>query len=187
VQRTEPGTGRIVSRRDLPGDLFGEGLALVGEKFYQLTWREGRALVWDMDLRAAGEFFFRGEGWGLCSDGEKLYMSDGSDCIHVVDPATFRRLRTFQVVTDKQTVPFLNELEWIGSQIWANVYMSDRIVRIDPATGHVKGIVDLAGLNARQRSETGEDVLNGIAHDSGRIFVTGKNWSRLFEIEIIEK
>lgn len=187
IQKVELQTGRILQRHDLGGEYFGEGLALHGDKFYQLTWQSGRAFVYNLDFTPAGEFSYKGEGWGLTSDGTHLYMSDGTDCIYVLDPATFRRLRTIQVVTDRQTVLYLNELEWIDGQIWANVYTSNLIVRIDPATGHVAGMIDLTVILPAEAVTPETDVLNGIAWDGRRVFVTGKNWSKLFEIELTEK
>ena len=126
---------------------------------------------------------------GLTTDGEKLYFSDGSADLHVIDPATFRREKRITVTCEGAPVPYLNELEWIDGRLWANVYTTDQIVIIDPATGRVEGIVDLTGLLPAEERTPQTDVLNGIAYDAatGRIFVTGKNWSKLFEIEIIRQ
>ena len=135
------------------------------------------------------EFRYPGEGWGLTTDGEKLYMSDGTANIYTLDPATFKREKRTTVTLRGETLNFLNELEWIDGKIWANVYTTDQIVIIDPATGAVEGIVDLTGLLPEEDVTPATDVLNGIAYDAagGRIFVTGKNWNKLFEIEIREK
>ena len=132
---------------------------------------------------------YPGEGWGLTTDGERLYLSDGTESIHVLDPETFRRERRITVTLEGEPVRFLNELEWIDGRIWANVYTTDQIVIIDPATGAVEGVVDLTGLLSQEDRTRQTDVLNGIAWDAagGRIFVTGKNWPKLFEIEILPK
>ena len=135
------------------------------------------------------DFRYPGEGWGLTTDGERLYLSDGTESIHVLDPETFRRERRITVTLEGEPVHFLNELEWIDGRIWANVYTTDQIVIIDPATGAVEGVVDLTGLLPDEDRTRQTDVLNGIAWDAagGRIFVTGKNWPKLFEIEILPK
>lgn len=183
-------TGKAGGRVDIPSKFFGEGIALLGDKIYQLTWMEGLAFVYDAATFAkTGEIGYRGEGWGLTSDGEKLYMSDGSDKIYTVDPVDFRRTSTINIRQGNHAVDRLNELEWIDGEIWANVYMTDRIVRIDPATGTVTGVVELTDLLPFADRAPDTDVLNGIAYDptAGRIFVTGKNWPKLFEIELIER
>lgn len=190
LQTVEPETGktRVVAR--LPRSEFGEGIALLDGKVYQLTWMENKAYVYDAATgRKLREFRYPGEGWGLTTDGEKLYMSDGSENIYTLDPETFRREKRTTVTFAGRPVPYLNELEWIDGRIWANVYTTDRIVMIDPATGAVEGVADLAGLLPAEERGPETDVLNGIAYDAAtkRIFVTGKNWSRLFEIELIEK
>ena len=176
----------------LPRSEFGEGIALLGGKLYQLTWQSNTAHVYSLEdgkLRKIRDFRYPGEGWGLTTDGEKLYMSDGTSTIHTVDPATFRREKRVTVTYKGAPVEYLNELEWIGGKIWANVYTTDQIVVIDPATGVVEGVVDLTGLLSETEMTATTDVLNGIAYDAegDRIFVTGKNWPKLYEIEIIEK
>lgn len=132
-------------------------------------------------------FAYAGEGWGLTTDGERLYMSDGSEYLRILDPETFRVQRSVPVTFRGAPVQLLNELEWIDGKIWANVYVTDQIVIIDPASGIVEGVIDLRGLLPDEEIAPDTDVLNGIAYDaaSERIFVTGKRWSKLFEIEII--
>lgn len=181
-------SGATVRQVPLPEECFGEGTALLNGKIYQLTWREGRVFVYDAaTLRRTGTFRYRGEGWGLATDGRVLYMSDGSDVIRVVDPDGFRVLHTFSVRAGSNRVRWLNELEWIGGELWANVYMTDRVVRIDPATGCVTGVIDFSGLLSPADMTPDTDVLNGIAYDAdgGRIFVTGKYWNKLFEVEVV--
>ena len=190
LQRIDLETGRAEVVAELPQREFGEGITVLGDKVYQLTWTSNVAHIYD---RATGrklkDVRYSGEGWGLTSDGSVLYMSNGTSRIFRLDPATFERKSSFTVTVRGEPVNFLNELEWIEGRLWANVYTLDRIVIIDPASGAVEGIVDLAGLLPESERTPGTDVLNGIAYDkeSGRIFVTGKNWSKLYEIELIEK
>ncbi|MDE5852126.1 MAG: glutaminyl-peptide cyclotransferase, partial [Alistipes sp.] len=149
-----------------------------------------KAYVYDAATgRETATFRYTGEGWGLTTDGEKLYMSDGSENIRIVDPVDFRRTGSITVTLRGEPVRLLNELEWIDGHIWANVYTTDYLLVIDPATGIVEGIVDLTGLLPDSDRTPDTDVLNGIARDAatGRIFVTGKNWPKLFEIEIVTK
>ena len=190
VQRLDPetGHGEVIFR--LPRSEFGEGITLLDGKLYQLTWQSNTAHVYDLATRKKiRDHRYAGEGWGLTTDGSKLYMTDGSANLYTIDPETFRRERTTTVTLRGEPVDFLNELEWIDGRIWANVYTTDQIVIIDPATGHVEGIVDLTGLLPAEERTPQTDVLNGIAYDAAtrRIFVTGKNWSKLFEIEIVRR
>lgn len=190
LQRLDLDTGRAQVVARLPRTEFGEGIALLDGKIYQLTWQSNTAHVYDA---ATGEklrdFRYPGEGWGLTTDGKKLYLSDGSANIHTLDPATFRRERHMTVTFEGRPVNLLNELEWVEGRIWANVYTTDRIVIIDPATGVVEGVVDLSGLLPEAETGPETDVLNGIAYDAAarRLFVTGKNWPKLYEIEILRK
>lgn len=190
VRKTDLASGRTEIVARLPRSEFGEGITLLGGKLYQLTWQSNTAHVYDAASgRKLRDHRYPGEGWGLTTDGRKLYMSDGTPTIHTVDPETFRREGRITVTCEGHPVPYLNELEWIDGRIWANVYTTDRIVVIDPATGAVEAIVDLAGLLSESDTTPDTDVLNGIAYDaaSGRIFVTGKNWPKLFEIELVEQ
>lgn len=186
----EPATGKVGRKVTLPERYFGEGLALVGDSLlYQLTWQEQRCFVYrKSDFRQVGVFAYSGEGWGLTSDrtGDSLYMSDGSSWVRVLDPADFSQWRRFQVRDHNGPVTEINELEWIGDRLWANLYLTDRIAVIDPATGYVTHYIDCSALETRIAHRRGTDVLNGIAHDpvTGRIFVTGKNWDKLFEIKV---
>lgn len=190
LQKVDLATGRTEVVARLPRSHFGEGIALVDGRIYQLTWHANTAHVYDA---ASGvklkELRYPGEGWGLTTDGEKLYLSDGSENIYTLDPATFRREKRTTVTLEGRPVHYLNELEWIEGKIWANVYTSDRIVVIDPSTGVVEAVVDLGGLLPEEDYAPTTDVLNGIAYDAAakRLFVTGKNWNKLFEIELIEK
>lgn len=190
LQRLDTATGgaEVVAR--LPRSEFGEGIALHDGRIFQLTWQSNTAHVYDAATgRPLRDFRYAGEGWGLTSDGERLYMTDGSSTLYTVDPETFRRTGRKTVTCEGRPVPMLNELEWIEGRIWANVYTTDRIVIIDPATGTVEGIVDLRGLLPAEETDYTTDVLNGIAYDPAakRIFVTGKRWPKLYEIEILPR
>ena len=190
LRRVELKTGRVVQQTALPDAFFGEGIAQIGDRIYQLTWQNGRAFVYDArTFEKRSEFHYKGEGWGLTTDGERLYMSDGTPLIRVLDPATFRPEREFTVTIEGRPLAYLNELEWIEDEIWANLYMTDQIVRIDPRSGVVTGRIDLTGILPIAERTPDTDVLNGIAWDSvgRRIFVTGKNWPKIFEVEVVKQ
>nr|MCU0729346.1 glutaminyl-peptide cyclotransferase [Sphingopyxis sp.] len=187
VRRVDLATGRILVRRALPDDQFGEGLARVGGELVSLTWLNGIAHRWDAaTLSPLGSWRFDGEGWGLASDGAQLYMSDGTATIRVIDPANFAVRRTIAVTQDGFPVRRLNELEIIDGRIWANIWMRPIIVIIDPASGRVVHRIDCSVLVTEMALSDGDSVLNGIAFDneSRRLFVTGKNWPTLFELRL---
>ena len=189
IWSTDLETGTTEQFASLPRSEFGEGITLLGDRLYQLTWTDNKAHVYDLRTgRIVSEFRYRGEGWGLTSDGTKLYMINGTSRIWRLDPATFGREGSIDVTLRGEPLEYLNELEWIDGRIWANVYTTDAIVIIDPATGVVEGLVDLRGLLAEEDIADDTDVLNGIAYDAAqrRIFVTGKRWNKIFEIEITE-
>jgi glutamine cyclotransferase len=186
LRRVELRTGRVVQIHRLPSEYFGEGITILGDKIYQLTWQNGVCFVYDRrTFRQITQFRYDGEGWGLTNDGKHLIMSDGSEVITFRDPDTFAEVRKITVRAQGKPVKNLNELEYIEGEIWANIWYSDIIARIDPSTGIVKAWVDMEGLPVPNRDI--EAVLNGIAYDrqNKRIFVTGKNWSKLFEIELV--
>ena len=191
VQTVDLTTGKTSVLTRLPRSEFGEGIARVGDELFQLTWQSNTAHVYDLKngCKKIRDHRYPGEGWGLTTDGTKLYMSDGTATIYTVEPATFRREKRVTVTFQGAPVNYLNELEWIGGRIWANVYTTEQIVIIDPATGIVEGVVDLTGILPEEEMTPATDVLNGIAYDAERerIFVTGKNWPKLYEIELIEK
>lgn len=183
-------TGRAELLASLSGEHFGEGISIVGDTLYQLTWRTNRLFRYDASSgKLLDEKLYAGEGWGLTTDGEKLYMSDGSSVITQRDPASFKVERRILVTVQGEPLEYLNELEWIEGKIWANVYTLNQIVVIDPQSGVVEGVVDLSGILPEEERTPATDVLNGIAYDAAgdRLFVTGKNWSRLFEIKIVEQ
>lgn len=184
-------SGRVIRRFEVPAPYFAEGLALVDAKLYQLTWQNYMGFVYDLSsFRQIDTFRYYGEGWGLTTDGERLVMSDGTAQIRFLKPDDATILETLNVkIPGGPPVSSLNELEWIDGEIWANVYQTDRIVKIDPVTGAVTGIIDLSGLLPNEGRTGREDVLNGIAYDPAtkRLFVTGKLWPLLFEIEIVPR
>ena len=197
VREVDAASGAVRRQVALPKRHFGEGLAIVGDRLIQLTWQEGVANVWDAEtFDRIDTFDFDGEGWGLCYDGRRLVMSDGSQRLTFRDPATFEVMGTLEV--DGGTLPplRLNELECVGDTVWANAWLTDTIVRIDPQGGRVTGVLDLAGLleqwgpgpDAPAAPEP-PDVLNGIAWDAavGTFLVTGKRWPALFEIRVAEE
>lgn len=187
VRRVEFPSGRVLRKTALSPELFGEGLALVGDRLVQLTWQSRLGLVYDRDtLRPLRRFSYNTEGWGLTYDGKNLIMSDGSDTLTYLDPTTYQPGRRLRVTLDGEPLRDLNELEWIKGEIWANVWQTDLIVRIAPATGRVTSYLDLSGMLKPALRHGEEDVLNGIAYDAqkDRIFVSGKLWPRLFEIKV---
>jgi glutamine cyclotransferase len=185
-------TGRILQLQDVPDKYFGEGLAAwksgSTDTLIQLTWQEHVALVYDrLTFRFLRTLPYTCEGWGLTQDGKNLILSDGTATLRFFDPSTFHLVRTIQVKDRGHPVTKLNELEFIHGQIYANIWYSDRIARISPATGKVLGWIDLAGLLPEGEQSSRDAVLNGIAYDSAhdRLFVTGKLWPKLFEIKIV--
>ncbi len=189
IRRLRLETGEVLQRRNIPAQYFGEGITLVGQELFQLTYREGVAFVYDVaTLNLKRSHTYRGEGWGLTYDGTSLVMSDGSDQLRFLDPATFSERRRIRVTAGGLAVREVNELEMMKGEIWANVWQTDRVARIDPETGHVLGWIDLSGLLTPAESRT-TDVLNGIAYDAqgDRIFVTGKLWPKLFEIRVVPR
>jgi glutaminyl-peptide cyclotransferase len=179
-------TGVVLRRSALDASLFGEGIAVVSARLFQLTWQNGRGYIYDADSFAPLDSFeFGGEGWGLTSDGSRMFMSDGSSTIKVVAADAFRIERTFEVTEAGKPVWMLNELEWVRGELWANIYQTEFIARIDPSSGAVLGWINLSGLlTPEQRSVAGArgGVANGIAYDATRdeILVTGKMWPHVF-------
>jgi glutaminyl-peptide cyclotransferase len=187
LRRVEWPSGRVVRRVDLPPNVFGEGLARVGNRLVQLTWQSGRAFVYDLKtLRPLEEFRYEGEGWGLAFDGTSLIVSDGTDVLTYRDPQRFAPTRRLAVTWNGRPLHRLNELEFIDGEVWANVWYTDFIVRIDPGSGRVSSYLDLTGLLPRGQRRQEDAVLNGIAYDPAtrRLFVGGKLWPSLFEIRV---
>ena len=187
LRRVDPDSGMVERRVDLPRDLFGEGVARVGGHLVQLTWQNGRALVWNLaTLGKEREISYQGEGWGLCFDGRHLIMSDGSETLALRDPESFARVGEIVVRRAGRPVRNLNELECVDGVVYANVWQDNHIARIDPRTGEVTGWIDASGLLAPEEAR-GADVLNGIAYlpATGHLALTGKLWPRIFEVEIV--
>ncbi len=186
LRKVDPETGKVISQVNLDGSLFGEGVALLGDHIYQLTWTSKVGFVYEKEtLRQINRIYYQTQGWGLATIGDSLVMSDGTNVIWYLDP-DFNVLSSVDVWDNKGMVDNLNELEMIDGELWANIWQTDRIARIDPRTGKVLGYVELNNLLPREESEPGTDVLNGIAWDAEgrRLFVTGKYWPRLFEITV---
>jgi glutamine cyclotransferase len=187
VRKVELDTGRVLHKTDLPASVFGEGMTDRGQQLLVLTWTSGVGYVLNLPgFDQAGSFAYPGEGWGLTRSAQALYMSDGSSQIRVLDPATLKERSRIDVSDEGRPIDQLNELEWVKGELYANVWQTDRIARIDPKTGHVLGWIDLSGLlREHGRPHRGVDVLNGIAYDAARdrLFVTGKLWPDLFEIQ----
>lgn len=183
-------TGRVERRMNFENRYFAEGSCVLGDRLYVLTWREQECFVYDIrSWDKLGSFRYQGEGWGLTTDGKSLIMSDGSSTLTFRNPATFAAERTVTVTLRGQKVLYLNELEYIKGEIWANVYGTDQIVRIDPGTGVVRGVINLRNLLPVQLRTRATDVLNGIAFDpkSGAVYVTGKYWPKMYRITLVEK
>ena len=186
--RTDLATGKVLQSKKISKEEFGEGITVLGDKIYQLTWLNGKLHIYDRaTLKHLSTHTYKGEGWGLTSNGEKLYMSDGTNYIRVINPETMKQEHRISVTLRGESLSYLNELEWIEGKIWANVYTTNHIVIINPENGVIEGVVDLSGILPTSEYDSRTDVLNGIAYDKAtkRIFVTGKNWSKLFEIKLI--
>jgi glutaminyl-peptide cyclotransferase len=190
VRKVELETGKVLQRHDVPDAYFGEGIVDWNHELIQLTWKSELGFVYDLaSFRQQRTFRYPGEGWALTRDSKHLYMSDGSPVLRVLDPNTLTATGSIMVTDNGEPVTNLNELEWVRGEIYANVWMTNRIARIDPATGHVTGWIDLSGLlDVSRLPDPGNDVLNGIAYDEqhDRLFVTGKRWPKLFEITLVK-
>jgi glutaminyl-peptide cyclotransferase len=187
LRRVDLASGDVKQRIDVPPPFFAEGLADVGNRLFQLTWQHGRVFVYDKStFGRVGEFAYQGEGWGLCHDSKTLVMSDGSDTLTVRSPADFSVVRRIRVTLAGRARNRLNELECVGRDVYANVWQTETIVRIDPASGQVTAQIDASGLLTPQE-RLGTDVLNGIAYDpADRTFlITGKWWPKLFRVKFV--
>ena len=190
LRKVDLETGKVLQQVSLDRRFFGEGITVWGQRIYQLTWQAGLGIVYDKEtFKEVGRFRVRGEGWGLTHDGKHLILSNGSPTLQFIDPKTFRVVRRLNVRDGGNWVRDLNELEYANGAILANVWNTDRIAWISPKTGNVNAWIDLGGLKPAEASRDMDAVLNGIAYDpeSKRLFVTGKNWPKLFEIRIVER
>lgn len=189
IRRVDLASGKVAARAAIPAKLFGEGSACWKDSLYSITWTTGEGFSWDRaSLRRTGRFTYTGEGWGLTGNGRQLILSDGTDRLRFIDPKGFAERRAVWVTMNGRPLDQLNELEFVEGEILANVWMSGFIARIDPASGKVTGLIDLRPLVAEVALADRDSVANGIAYDAAgkRLFVTGKNWPTLFEIQLGE-
>lgn len=189
IARLDLQTGKAVAQTRLPSDQFGEGITRWQDQIIGVTWQGGVGHRWQIkDLKRVGTFRYEGEGWGLTMVGDSLVLSDGTPELRFLDPATMKEQKRVTVRFGSRPLPMINELETIDGEIWANVWMTDMIVRIDPASGNIKSWVDLSGLKEAAGASGSDSVLNGIAWDATkkRLFVTGKYWPKLYEITLAD-
>ena len=188
LRRVDPKTAEVLKERELPAQIFSEGLTVVGDKLWLLTWKAGKAYVFDREsFELKTTHSYKGEGWGLAWDGKQLIMSDGSSTLTLRDPKDFSVNGEIQVTRNGKPQDQLNELEYVNGVVYANIYKKDEIVRIDAKSGKVTGVLELSELRDRLvEEETRAEVLNGIAHhpETGHLWVTGKYWSQMFEIKL---
>lgn len=189
VRKVELATGKVLQSAPTPWPDYGEGIVIWRDKLIQLTWKNQEGFLYDLaTLKPVAKFSYPGEGWALTSDGTRLYMSDGTPTIRILDPDTLQQTGSIAVTANGQPLENINEMEWVKGEIWANVWLTTRIARINPTTGKVVGWIELAGLvpPSDTLADPANDVLNGIAYDAehGRIFVTGKRWPWLYQIKL---
>lgn len=182
--------GKVLKNINLLSSYFGEGLTVLNDKIYQLTWREGRGLIYDVNkFEAIGSFNYgqSKEGWGLCNDGQKLYKTDGSENIWILNSSTLEEERFVQAYTNKGKLANLNELEWVEGKIYANRYQKNGVAIINPVNGAIEAVIDFKDLKKKVTNHPGLDVLNGMAYnpETKTLFVTGKRWDKIFEVKII--
>ena len=184
-------SGEILNIVNLDYKYFGEGLTILNDKIYQLTWKNKIGLIYDLDFNKIGTFDYgkSKEGWGLCNDGEFIYKSDGTNKIWILDPETLEEIRFIEVLTDRSRIKNINELEYINGKIYANTYQFNRdvVIVINPKNGVVERVIDFSGIRDKVSQKPDLDVMNGIAFINGKIFVTGKNWDKLFEVKVVSK
>jgi glutamine cyclotransferase len=188
IRKVQLESGKVVQKIDIPTQYFGEGIVNWEHRLIGLTWKSGVGFVYDLaSFRLQRKFFYQGEGWALTQDGKRIIMSDGTPELRLLDPVTLKQIGHIDVTLEGKPVRYLNELEWVKGEIYANVWQTNWILRINPTSGAVVGVIDLNGiLSPSDRAEGQTDVLNGIAYDAkaDRLFVTGKYWPKLFEIRL---
>ncbi len=188
LRKVDLQSGRVLQQVRLSQEYFGEGMTVLSGKIYQLTWKNQKGFVYGLDsFELEREFRYTGEGWGLTTDGHSLIMSDGSNQLRFLDPETFQVTRTISVTRAGLPLSQLNELEWVKGELYANIWQTQTVARIDPATGRLLGLIDFSGLlTPDDYRRSGIDVLNGLAYDAvgDRLFVTGKYWPKLFEVRV---
>ena len=188
LRKVDPESGEVLQESELGDQYFGEGLMELDGLLYQLTWKEGVAFVYDLEsFENMGQFSYSTQGWGLTSDGSGLILSDGSNKLFWIDPTSGFSHKETLVTWQDQPIDYLNELEYVNGNIYANIYLSDQIAIIDPETGLVETMLDMRGLRPEENQSVAGEVLNGIAYDAenDRLFVTGKHWKWLYEITLI--
>ena len=189
LREVELETGKVLRQHDLDESLFGEGIALYRDRIFQVTWKSKVGFVYNKsDFKLINKIYYPTQGWGLTTMDDKIVMSDGSNVLYFYEPDMFTVISKIEVYDNEKKRDSLNELEYINGEIWANIWISDHIARIDPSTGKVLGYIDLKGILPASDRDAETDVLNGIAYDNkgNRIFVTGKKWPKLFEIKVTE-
>ena len=188
VRQVDLKTGKVLRQVSVPAPQFGEGIAPWNGQILSLTWQNGTGYRWDRkSFKRLGSFKYQGEGWALTSTGKELVMSDGTDTLRFIDPRTFTVKRTLKVTVQGRSINRINELEWVGGQVFANVWMTDYVLRINPVNGKVVGLIDLTQLH-KEAGKFGQDqVANGIAWDSRsrKLYFTGKEWPVLFEVKLV--
>ena len=191
LRKSDYKSGEILNIVNLDYEYFGEGLTVINDKIYQLTWKNNIGIIYDLDFNKIGTFDYgkSKEGWGLCNDGSFIYKSDGTNKIWVLDPETLQEIRFIEVLTNKSRIKNINELEYIDGKIYANTYQFNRdvVIVINPLNGVVEKVIDFSGIRDRVTQKVDLDVMNGIAYFDGKMFVTGKNWDKLFEVKIVSK
>ena len=191
LRKSDYKSGEILNIVKLDYEYFGEGLTIINDKIYQLTWKNNIGFIYDLDFNKIGNFDYgkSKEGWGLCNDGNFIYKSDGTNKIWILDSETLEEIRFIEVLTNRSKIKNINELEYIDGKIYANTYQFNRdvVIVINPLNGVVEKVIDFSGIRDRVTQKPDLDVMNGIAYFGGKIFVTGKNWDKLFEVEIVSK
>ena len=191
LRKSDYKSGEILNIVKLDYEYFGEGLTIINDKIYQLTWKNNIGFIYDLDFNKIGNFDYgkSKEGWGLCNDGSFIYKSDGTNKIWILDPETLEEIRFIEVLTNRSKIKNINELEYIDGKIYANTYQFNRdvVIVINPLNGVVERVIDFSGIRDRVTQKADLDVMNGIAFFDGKMFVTGKNWDKLFEVEIVSR
>lgn len=189
LRKTDYKTGKVLKKVELPVEIFGEGITVLNNKVYQLTYQNNEGYVYDADTFKKEKtlpYFKKMEGWGLTTDGKNLYMNDGTEKIHILNPQTFEQVDYFNVYSGGTKIPSVNEMEWVNGKIYSNIYGKDAVIIINPANGAVESIINFADLKKKITMLPDTDVLNGIAYNpkTKTFFITGKNWDKMFEVRI---
>ncbi len=192
LRKVDLESGEVLKEIKLDDQYFAEGITILGDKLYQLTWQEGEGFIYDLDsFERTGTFGYNQskEGWGLCNNGQKIFKSDGTEKIWILDPETLAEKSYIQPTTHKSVSTKFNELEWVDGKIYANTYQKDGVAIINPENGAIEGLINFSDLRDKVTQHNKLDVLNGIAYnpETNKLYVTGKNWDKIFEVKIMEK